>query len=486
MNRAPEGRAAEDGKVGMERLSGMDALFLYAESPTQHMHVTMVAVLDPSAMPGGYSFERVRDHIASRVHLIPAFMRRLVPVPLGLHHPLWVDDPDFELEYHVRRAALPHPGDDHQLAPFAAQIAGIPLDRARPLWEIWMVEELEHGRVAMVAKVHHAALDGVAGVESLVTLFDLERDAPVTTAPPRPTTETIPSDIELLTYGAVSKVKGVLDILPLARRTAGSVLAVRNRRAEANEQRDRPRSWAPRTPFNGTISGNRKVAFARASLSDIKAARSAVPGATVNDVILTVCAGALRQYLDDRGELPLDPLLAACPINVRTEDQQGRSDNRVSAMVTWLPTHIADPLERLAATHAATLEAKDEHALIGASTAQEWAELLDPNLLRWASGAYASSGVADRHRPVCSVMISNLPGPPFSLYLAGAELERAYPMGQVIEGVGLNITMMSYRDSVDFGFMAAANLVPDVGALAGLIESAATELVKAASERGPA
>jgi len=470
----------------MERLSGMDALFLYAESPTQHMHVTMCAVLDPTEMPGGYSFDRVRDHIASRVPLIPAFTRRLVPVPLRLHHPLWIDDPSFDLEHHVRRAALPHPGDDRLLAQFTAQIAGIALDRSRPLWEIWMLEGLEDGRVALIAKVHHSALDGVAGVESLVTLFDFEREPPATLVPAPKPPEIFPSDLELLTYGAVSKVRGALDLLPLVRRTAGSVLAVRNRRAEPDASRGATPMVAPHTPLNGTIGVSRRVAFSRVSLDDIKAAKLAVDGATVNDVILTVCAGALRHYLDQRGDLPGEPLVAACPINVRTEDQQGRSDNRVSAMFVLLHTDIADPLERLAATHATTRASKDEHAIFGGDTLQQWAELVDPNLLTWATDLYANSGVADRHRPAINVMISNLPGPSFPLYLAGAELERAYPMGQIIEGIGLNITMMSYRTSVDFGFMAAANLLPDVGDLAAAVEPALTELRKAADEHGTA
>jgi WS/DGAT/MGAT family acyltransferase len=310
------------------------------------MHVTLCAVLDPTEIDGGYSFERMRTHIRQRVPRIPAFTRRLVPLPLGLHHPLWVDDPAPDLDHHVRRAALPHPGDDRALARFTAQIAGIPLDRTRPLWEIWLLEGLEHGRIALLAKVHHAALDGVAGVESLVTLFDLERapaaadaddasdtdgadgadDArehdPAASPAAARQAEEIPSDLELLTYGAVSKLRGALDFVPLARRTASSVLAVRSRRARPDAASGATPLVAPATPFNGTITGSRRVAFARVSLDEIKQVKRVVPGATVNDVILTVCAGAMRTYLLEHDELPADALVAACPINVRTDDQR--------------------------------------------------------------------------------------------------------------------------------------------------------------------
>lgn len=462
----------------MERLSGMDAFFLYLETPTQHMHVTLCAVLDPGA--GGYDFERVRDHIAGRVHLIPPFRRRLVPVPLRLHHPLWVDDPDFDIANHVHAAALPAPGGDPELADFTAQVAGVPLDRTRPLWEIWLVEGLAGDRFALIAKVHHSAVDGVSGVEQLVTLFDLEPTGGVVEPPIRLRPDELPSDLEMVTYAAVSRALNVLDLPSLLTRTSRSLLAVRQKRADPTATAGGTPTVAPRTSINGRINARRTVAFARTSLDDIKKHKAVVPGATVNDVILSVCAGALRRYLGEHHELPSQPLMAGCPINVRTADQQGHADNRVSAMFVPLRTDLADPVERLAATHDAALAAKEEHALFGDDTLQGWAEIADPNVFSWLSARYAASGLADRHRPALNVMISNLPGPPFPLYLAGAELERVYPMGQIIEGIGLNITVMSYRSSVDFGFMAAANLLPDVARLAAEIEPELQALARAA------
>lgn len=465
----------------MERLSGMDAFFLYAETPTNHMHVTLCAVADPAGMPGGYSFEVVRDHIRSRLHLVPPFTRRLVPVPLRLHHPLWVDDPDFDLDLHVRRAAVPSPGGEHELADLVAQIAGVPLDRSRPLWEMWIVEGLEGGKIAVVAKLHHSTLDGVAGVEQMVNFFDLEPD-PTDRAEAPPERDRvapeIPSDLELITFAAASRVRGLLDAIPLVQRTASSILAVRRNRAEPEQAAGGTPLICPETPLNGAINSQRRVAFARVSLDDVRTAKKAV-GGTINDVLLAICGGSLRAYLDKKGALPDEPLIAACPVNVRTDDQAGQADNRVSAMFVPLHTDVADAGDRLEAIQRSAGAAKAEHALFGADTLQAWAEIADPNLFTWLTDTYSSSGLADRHRPAINVMVSNVPGPPFPLYLAGATLERAYPMGQIIEGVGLNITMMSYRDHVDVGFMAAANLLPDVWDLAAQVEPAMAELVAA-------
>lgn len=521
----------------MERLSGMDAFFLYLESPTMQMHVTLCAVLDPSEMPGGYSYDRIRAHVAGRVHLIPPFTRTLVPVPLNVHHPLWAEDPAFDLDNHVRRAALPAPGSQGQLATLTARIAENPLDRAKPLWELWVIEGLEGGHVALIAKVHHSALDGVAGVEQLVTLFDFERvpggdeDASAPRAgddaggdddtaadvgggdPLHAGGEEVPSDLELVAYATVARAIGIAEVLPLVGRTVGAVWAVRRTRTEIRRPNphaiERPSDsvttgapragipddeadatgatplTAPPTPLNGKISSGRRVAFARVSLDEIKQTRTAVPGATINDVILAICAGGLRRYLLAHEQLPDAPLVAACPVNVRAAHQQGRSDNRISALFADLPTNLADPVERLVATQRAAAAAKREHAIFSPDTLQQWAEIADPNMAAWLANAYVGLGLTDRHPPAMNVMISNVPGPAFPLYLAGAELVRAYPMGQIIEGIGLNITVMSYRDGVDFGLMAAANLLPDVADLAGDLEADFAALVAATAPPAP-
>jgi diacylglycerol O-acyltransferase len=461
----------------MEPLSGMDAAFLYLETPEQPQHVTLTAVLDPSSTPGGVTFEQVRAHIARRLHRVPPLTRRLVTIPLGLHHPHWIDDLDLDLDHHVRRVELAAPGDDHQLAAVVAQISSVPLDRDRPLWEMWIIEGLAGGRFALIAKLHHATLDGVAGVEQMIAFFNLEPLVETGGPPAHEPSEPDPSGAELLTYAAVSRARSMLRAVPLVARTVGSIRAVRSARAEADVEAGGTPLVTPHTPLNDTLTSARRVAFARLSLDDIKTIKAAVEGATVNDVILAVCAGALRRYLSERGELPDDPLVAACPVDVRTEGQRGRSDNRVSAMFTRLPTDVADPLARLAAAHRAALAAKDEHALFDPDVLQQWTEVLDPNLSSWLIGLYSRTSTTRRHRPPVNLVVSNVAGPPFPLYLAGAELTRAYPLGQLIEGVGLNITVMSYRDFIDVGFLAAGDLVPDIDRLAAAVPEAFAELL---------
>ena len=465
----------------MEPLSGMDAVFLYVETPAQPQHVTLTAVLDPASAPGGVSFEQVRDHIGRRVHRVPPLTRRLVMAPLGLHHPHWVPDPDIDLDHHVRRVALAAPGDERQLAAMVAQISAVPLDRSHPLWEMWVIEGLADGRFALVAKLHHSTLDGVAGVEQMIAFFDLEPVVETGPPPAGATPEPEPSGLELTTYAVVARARSMLRTVPLAARTIGSVRAVRAARAEPGVDAGGTPLVTPRTPLNDALTSSRRVAFARLPLDAIKTVKGAVQGATVNDVILAVCAGALRRYLDDHDQLPDEPLVAACPVDVRTEDQRGRSDNRVSAMFTRLPTNVADPLDRLEAAHRAARAAKDEHARFDPDVLQQWLEVLDPNLFPWLVDWYSRSGTAGRHRPPVNLVVSNVTGPPFPLYLAGAELVRAFPLGQLLEGIGLNITVMSYRDGIDVGFLAAGDLVGDLDELAAAVPEAFAELLAAST-----
>lgn len=464
----------------MEPLSGMDAAFLYLETPAQPQHVTLTAVLDPASAPAPVGFAQVRDHIARRLHRVPQLTRRLQAVPLGLHHPHWVADPDLDLDHHVRHVELAPPGDDGQLAAVVAQISAVPLDRRRPLWEMWIVEGLADGRFALVAKLHHATLDGVAGVEQMIAFFDVE---PVVESGPAPRVERSgpdPTPVELVTYAAVSRARSLLRAVPLAARTVGSVRAVVSARSTPGTDAGGTPLATPRTPLNDALTSARRVAFARLPLDGVKTVKAAVHGATVNDVVLAVCAGALRRYLDDRGQLPAEPLVAACPVDVRTGDQGHGTGNHVSAMFTRLPTDVADPVGRLEAAHRAAQAAKEEHARFDPDVLQRWTEVLDPNVTSWIIDLYSRTGTAGRHRPPVNLVVSNVPGPPFPLYLAGAELVRAYPLGQLLEGIGLNITVMSYRDAIDVGFLAAGDLVPDLDRLASAVPEALDELVATA------
>jgi diacylglycerol O-acyltransferase len=465
----------------MQRLSGMDASFLYLETPANHMHVAATAIFDPSTVPGGYSFEKIRDLVESRLHLLPPFRRRLLTIPFALHHPLWVEDPDFDLEYHVRRAALPAPGGEAELAEFAEQVMARPLDRSRPLWEMYVVEGLEHGHIATVTKTHHAAIDGVSGAELTVNLLDLSADAPPTPPPDVPwKPDRIPSDLELFTYTMNSLARSPVRGFKAARRTVETALNLRRRNRSSGVQAPPAPFSAPRTPLNVPITPHRRFAFTEVSLDDVKMVKNAL-GGTVNDVVLALCSGTLRNYLDAKGVHPDRPLLAMIPISVRTDDQKGAMGNRVSSMFVALATDIDDPVERLHAITEGTRHAKDQEKAIDAGTlASDWVEFAAPALAARAARLMSRMQSGGRIGPMSNVTVSNVPGPPFPLYSAGARMVAMYPMGPILDGSALNITVMSYMGSMYFGLVAGREAVPEVWDIARGITAALDELKKAA------
>ncbi len=460
----------------MQRLSALDHAFLTFETPSAHMHVAMTAVFDTTTVPGGYAFERMRDRIESRLHLVPQFRRRVVEVPFNLHHPIWVDDPAFDLDHHVRRVGVPAPGSLVDLSELAGRIASRPLDRSRPLWEMYICEGMEDERVGIIAKMHHSAIDGVSGAELMANLFDLSvegDDHPADEHVP----ERVPSDLELVGHAVNSRLRNVARLVPLIGETISTAADLVHRHRDPDTVVGAVPLTAPPTPWNASITPQRRVAFGRVALDDVKTVKDHF-GVTVNDVVLALMGGTLRSYLDAKGALPDEPLIAACPISVRSEDDAG-GVNRVSAMFTTLATQLDDPADRLARIHETTKGAKDDHNALGAEFLTQWAEYAAPQTFALASRMYSSLGLADRHRPIHNVVISNVPGPPFPLYFAGAELVAAYPMGPVMEGAGLNITVMSYRDGVDIGFMACRELVPDVWSMADHVAHAMDELLGA-------
>jgi WS/DGAT/MGAT family acyltransferase len=345
-----------------------------------------------------------------------------------------------------------------------------------------VVEGLEDGNIGVVAKVHHSMVDGVSGAELLVHLFDLEASPPpIEDDGEPPAGERVPSELEMVAHALVSAARSPLrlaSVLPRTVRAVGGVARVRRRPGT-----NMPAPFtAPRTPFNAAITSHRSVAATRLSLADVKATKRAF-GCTVNDVVLALCGGALRRYLDGLGELPEKPLIAVVPISVRHETASPQGSNAVSAMFTTLATDIADPAERIAAIHETTRGAKEEHQAIGAELLTDWAEFAAPAVFSRASRLYTSMKLADRHRPIHNVIVSNVPGPQFPLYLAGARLVMLCPLGPVMEGAGLNITVMSYLDSVDVGLIACRELIPDLWDLAHDFEAAMGELVAAAVQR---
>jgi diacylglycerol O-acyltransferase / wax synthase len=463
----------------MERLSGLDASFLYMETPQCPMHVAFATVLDPSEIPGGYSFAALTERIAERVRRNPTFRRRLVNVPLDLHHPLWIEDPDFDLIHHVRQVGLPRPGGEAELGAMAGRIIGTPLDRTRPLWEVWIIEGLADGRFALLAKFHHANVDGVSGSALLMSLLERDHDPKALPPPPPIEPETVPSDAELVGFALRSRLKQPLLMMKLTGRLARSARQLWQRRSEPGQIMGGTPLTAPWTHFNAAVTAHRNLAFTRVPLAAIKAIKNATD-ATVNDVVLAITGGALRAYLRGRDALPLSPLVAVCPMSVRGEETELQANNQVSAMFTHLGTHLDDPIERLRAIHDVTVAAKEEHQLVGATMLQDWAELAAPATFGLAVRLYSRLHLASKHRPIHNLVISNVPGPRFPLYFAGAKVEAILPIGPVLEGAGLNVTVMSYREWVDFSLIVDSTLIPDVWDLAAHVDRAFRALYEAA------
>jgi len=471
----------------MERMSGLDASFLYLEAPSLHMHVAMAMTFDPSTIPGGYSFARIKSSIATRVPRAPVFQRRLLEVPLHLGHPVWVDDPDFDIDFHVRLAALPRPGGFRELAELAGDITGHQLDRSRPLWEMWIVEGLADGRIAAIVKMHHSTVDGVSGAALLSVLFDLEPDP----APPVPTGvdgtpgagHPIPSALDLMAQAVAARALRPFEMARDVLRTGQRILDVRRVRMVSEERPGLGKAalplTAPRTSFNRSLTRRRSVAFSAIGLADVKRLKAAT-GATVNDVVLAVCTGALRSYLLAGDELPDKPLVAVVPVSVEPTGPHAHGSNQVSSMFVQLPTQLGDPRERLGAVRAGTLGAKEEHHALGADTLLNWAEHATPNLFANAARLYSRMRLADRHRPIANLVVSNVPGPDFPLYLAGAEMQAGFPLGPVMDGMGINVTIMSYRGAMYWGIMACPESIPKVWQLAAAVPPALDELLAAA------
>jgi diacylglycerol O-acyltransferase len=466
----------------MERLAGIDASFLYLETPQVHMHVAFACILDPADRPGGYDFAAVLKHIEDRVARHPVFRRRLARVPFDLHHPLWVEDPNFDLIHHVRRVAVPAPGDAKEFGAMVGRINSTPLDRARPLWEMWLIEGLSGGRVGFMLKVHHSVMDGMSGTGLLLDLFD-KSPTPAPLAPPEPPhPERLPSDFELVAFALRSRFmqpfRATRTVTATLMKVAGFLrMQLRN----SNKRGGRPLE-APRTHFNRSVSPRRNLAVMRVPLNEVRRIKQEL-GCTVNDVILAIAGGGLRHYLLGRRSLPETSLTAGCPVSVRAESEASEFNNKVSIMWTTLATDTADPLERVGGIHETTVGAKREFDAMGADTLLRWAEFAGPRMFNLAVRTYSHQHLADHHRPVHNLIISNVPGPQHTLYMAGMKLEAAYPAGPVMEGAGINLTVFSYDGFVDFGYHVDSELVPDVWDLADATKRAFEELCEAVASR---
>ena len=464
----------------MQQLTGLDAAFLAMETSSVFGHVGSVCVIDPSTAPEDFTLERLTRLIERRLHLIPPFRRRLVEVPLGLDQPYWIEDPDFDVEYHVRELGLAAPGDDRQLADQAARLHARPLDRRRPLWELYLIHGLEGGRKAIYTKVHHAAIDGVSGNDILGAVLDqtpegrTEQDAPDWSCDKQPSSVGMlarsvvslaghPLRAARLSYDLVKSMPGLATGPALRLPFVDSLF-----RRDSSDLILGPTGLrAPGTPFNKSVSPHRRWAFVSLPFADVKAVKNA-HGCTVNDVVMALSSGALRHWLLDHDALPDAPLVAGVPVSVRSESQQGQGGNRVSSMLAPIPTNLADPVERLQACHQSMRAAKEQHGALPADMLADVAQFAMPALAGQAARLAARLRLVERVNPF-NLIISNVPGPNVSLFYAGARLLSYYPLSAIADGQGLNITVMSYGGQLHFGVIADRDLVPDVDRIAGYL-----------------
>ena len=460
----------------MQRLSGLDASFLYLETPSQVLHVCGLLTLDGSTVPGGYTFAKLMEKLDERVRLIPAFRRKLHNPLWNLGHPVWIEDEDFDLDHHVHRIGVPAPGDRAELAELCAHIAGQQLDRARPLWQLYVIEGLADGRIAVLLKMHHASVDGVSGASLITALAGLEPDAPAPVVE-QPGNPAAPSALDLLRSGAGTVVKRpaevarlLPDLLGLVPRWLGKALRGKGMPVPFT---------APRTSLNGTITGHRSVAFAQLDLDEVKEVKNAF-GVTVNDVVLALVAGALREFLEARGELPDDPLVATVPVSIHDRTEREHGSNKVSAFFASLPTHLPDPAARVFFLAEANRLSKDHHYDIDADMLQDWAQFSAATAFGLAVRAYSALRLAEKHPVVHNLVVSNVPGPPMPLYFLGARITGFYPLGPVFHGAGLNVTVLSNAGKVHVGLLGARELTQDLWPLADALPDALDQLLKAA------
>lgn len=467
----------------MQRLNTQDALLAYGEASGWPLHLAVLQVYDTASVPEGLGPERVRDLFRQRLPHLPVFRHRLVRVPGGLGRPGWVEDPDVDVAAHIHGVRLPPPGTGLQLAELVGDLNERPIDLSRPPWEIWVIEGLEDGRAALLTRLHHAAADGMRSLEIQAGAFDLDPAAP----PARPggipgAGGNVPGRLQLLT-GAAAELAGT----PVrVVRTAGHLARSVGRLTDAARRGQLAGLalplTAPRTSLNGAVSKRRGYAFCSLSLAVVKAA-ARQEHVTVNDVVLALTGGALRRYLDQRGELPTRPLTAAVPVGLPSDDVPWPGGgNRWAVAVASLATDVASPVQRLHAVAASARAAKAAQQAIGP---EPWLEVADvpPALVAAVARGYTGLRLVNLHPTIVNVVVSSLRGTPFPLYLAGARMLASYPIGPVADGFGLNVTVMSYLDQLNFGLSVCPDLVAEPWRVADALRAEEAEFARRYSRR---
>ena len=473
----------------MQQLTGLDAAFLALETANSTGHVGGVCILDPRDAPVPLTLARLTEVLGERLPLVPVLRRKLLAVPFGLDQPYWIDDPNFDIEYHIREIALPRPGSEAQLTEQVSRLHARPLDRSRPLWEIYLITGLARRRAAVYTKIHHAAIDGASGAELLTILLDLTpdgREVPATrpfrpARPPRPAALTALAAARLAwrpveTVRFTSEVVRFLPSLaPAVGGLVGGMLGLN--RGDGEVIRTTP-GRAPATPFNRPITPHRRLALRSVDLETVKAIKNAF-GVSVNDVVMAMCAGALRRWLTDHSALPDGPLIAMIPVSVRDTTSKTSMGNKVSAMLAALPTNVSDPAERVRIAHAATQTAKAQQAAIPQGLVDHISDFALPALTARAARVVFATGVLHRLPPF-NLCISNVPGPNVPVYLCGARLLAHYPVSVITDGQGLNVTLVGYLGQLHFGLVSCRELVPDLETLADYLTEELDVLAEAA------
>jgi diacylglycerol O-acyltransferase len=460
----------------LDRLTSIDASFLHQEGPASHMHIGAVLLFEGPPP----DFEQYLNQVRGRLHLVPRYRQKLATPPLETGRPLWVDDRSFNLEYHVRHSALPAPGTEDQLFELAARINSQPLDRDKPLWECWLIEGLSDDRFALLFKTHHSLVDGVSGVDLATVLLDTEREpeAPSSGAelePWKPQPE--PTGVDLVLAGARGMVTTTAEIvaraLAAATRPATSLAVLRDAAEGIGEIVWAGLNPAPETPLNVEIGPHRRFCVVRQDLADYKQVKDKL-GGTVNDVVLTVVSGALRDWLHSRGIRTEGlEMRALVPVSVRTKDQRNTLGNQLTAMRGPLPVYIGDPVARLRFVREAMDGLKESKQAVGAATLAAVNNLAPPTILAQASRLNFSTRLFN-------LIVTNIPGPQFPLYVLGRKLQDLFPVAFLPEHHGLAIAIMSYDGGLDYGLLGDYDALPDIDVIAEGIDRSLAELVSAA------
>lgn len=471
----------------MRQLTGQDAVFLYMESRGAPLHVSALSVYDPSTAPdGAVRYKDILKHIESRLDTSPVFRQKLVQLPLSLDFPYWVDDENFDLEFHVRHIGLPAPRDWRQLCILVARLHSHPLDMTRPPWEMYVIEGLDHipwlprGSYAILSKYHHAAVDGATGAEITSGMHDLLPNPPKDAKQLPWLPEAEPSLFNLLARASVNNLKTPFRLM---RALSATTPALGRRLLRSGKVESSPKNRVPHTRFNKQVSPHRVFEGQVFALDDLRAIRKQVAGATINDVVLAICSGALRSYLDEKGELPDEPLVAMAPINTRVSGEQGDTGNTISAMFVNLHTDIAGPLELLQSIHKTTRQSKEMDRAISARQMTDINKHIPATTLALAGRLITGLGLGYRAIRWCNCVITNVPGPQAPLYMNGAKMVQIMASAPIVDGVGLMIAAFSYNGTITISFSSCRDLMPDPQVFSNCLRQSFTSLRDATLRR---